>query len=359
MLVHKETLPCFLPDFLRQPEYFDADKSIFFDIETTGFSPRTSRLYLIGAIAFREGEWQLAQWMAQSPEDEKNLILSFRDFCEGYACLIHFNGDRFDLPFLKERSRVLNADADFGHFESLDLFRTFRPLKKLLKASHMNQKYLENFLMQQREDEFNGGELIPVYKKYLQTLDPKAEKLLLLHNHDDLCQMQHLLTLFAYRSLLDGQFEVLRTESFTENDVFSLIIFLRLNAPVPQRISYDADLFYLTAGQNEAKFLVHGVSGILKYFFGDYRNYYYLPQEDMAVHKSVASFVEKEYRMPAKASTCYSKKEGCFLPQKGDFSSPAFYKNYRDKISYFECTKAFLDDPKEVGRYAAFLLQNC
>jgi hypothetical protein len=55
----------------------------------------------------------------------------------------------------------------------------------------------------------------------------------------------------------------------------------------------------------------------------------------------VADFVDKEYREKAKASTCYSKKSGCFLPQYGELFTPAFKKEYKDKLSYFELTEEF------------------
>ena len=37
----------------------------------------------------------------------------------------------------------------------------------------------------------------------------------------------------------------------------------------------------------------------MKYFYSNYKNYYYLPDEDTAIHKSVASYVDKKYRVQA------------------------------------------------------------
>ena len=51
----------------------------------------------------------------------------------------------------------------------------------------------------------------------------------------------------------------------------------------------------------------------LHYFFSDYKNYYYLPEEDIAVHKSVAAYVDKAYRENAKAYNSYSKKRSIFV----------------------------------------------
>ena len=68
------------------------------------------------------------------------------------------------------------------------------------------------------------------------------------------------------------------------------------------------------------------LKGTYYHFFADYKNYYYLPQEDMAVHKSVGAYVEPAFRQKATAGNCYIKKTGTFLPlPKGiDWSAPVF-----------------------------------
>jgi len=52
----------------------------------------------------------------------------------------------------------------------------------------------------------------------------------------------------------------------------------------------------------------------LRHYFDDYKNYYYLPESDEALHKSVAAFVDKSRRRQAKADDCYMKLEGSFFP---------------------------------------------
>ena len=51
-----------------------------------------------------------------------------------------------------------------------------------------------------------------------------------------------------------------------------------------------------------------------KYFYPDYKNYSYLPDEDYAIHKSCAIYVDKAHRVPARPETCYTRKTGEFLP---------------------------------------------
>ena len=94
----------------------------------------------------------------------------------------------------------------------------------------------------------------------------------------------------------------------------------------------------------------------MKYFYSNYKEYYYLPAEDTAMHKSVAAFVDPQFREPAKASPCYTRKEGAFLPQWDIIFSPVFKAEYGDKLCYFEVTEAIKRSPAEFGKYAYHIL---
>ena len=49
---------------------------LFIDIETTGFTARTSKLYLIGCLYYRDG-WQARQYFAEEYSDEQSLLEEF------------------------------------------------------------------------------------------------------------------------------------------------------------------------------------------------------------------------------------------------------------------------------------------
>ena len=74
--------------------------------------------------------------------------------------------------------------------------------------------------------------------------------------------------------------------------------------------------------------------GTLKYFYPDYQNYYYLPLEDTAIHKSIGEYVDRSARKKATAKNCYSKKEGLFLPQFGSLWEPSFKEEYKSSLTY-------------------------
>lgn len=45
----------------------------------------------------------------------------------------------------------------------------------------------------------------------------------------------------------------------------------------------------------------------LRLYYSDYKNYYYLPYEDTAIHKSVAAYVDAECKVKATRETAYTK----------------------------------------------------
>ncbi|MEE0420830.1 MAG: ribonuclease H-like domain-containing protein [Lachnospiraceae bacterium] len=333
---------------------------LLFDIETTGLSPSSSFIYLIGVLFYQDSSWKIKQWLAQSPEEESDLLTAFSEFARNYRVLIHFNGDAFDIPFVKKRWLAQASDC-LCLPESLDLYKRLRPLKKLLGLSKMNLKSLEQYLGIARKDELSGRELIPLYFNYTKNRDLAVEKLLLLHNRDDLSGTLDLTALLSYTDFLLGGFTVEDQQTGEGMDgVFETVFFLKLTQPLPQRISCPLAHGYLTAQDTSCRILLKGISGTLKYFFSDYRSYYYLPAEDTAMHKSVAAYVDKSHRVQAKASTCYCKKTGLFLPCPSLTSQPLFYLDYGSTPAYLECSTAFLDDAAALHDYlTGYLNETC
>lgn len=116
---------------------------------------------------------------------------------------------------------------------------------------------------------------------------------------------------------------------------------------------------YLSGNKNRVQLVIPIANEALKYFFPNWKDYYYLPLEDIAVPKSIASYVDKDQRQQAKAATCYTKKAALFLPQfSRDFKNPAFYQNYGDKISYFEYSDTLFENEEFLAGYVKHLLMS-
>lgn len=350
-----------LPDELVKYLYERYCDGVFFDIETTGFVPANSSLYLIGCAYFEDKVLHLSQWFLDTPEDEENLICAFLDFCSGFSKIIHYNGAGFDIPYIIKKCAIYHIPCDFSHLKSIDIYKLITPYKDFLKLPGLKQKQLEDFMGISRKDEYSGGELIKVYNAYISSPSDKLLMLLLLHNYEDVLGMLKIVSVLNYIELANGNFTVSDftvTDSKTASDVTvkEAIITLKTAVNIPVRISNGNDNFYLTACGDTAKICVRIHTDELKYFYPNYKDYYYLPAEDCSIHKSVAFYVDKNYRTKAKAADCYSKKTGTFLPQYRPLFEPYFKIDYMDTITYFELTDDFSSDNGRIKEYAAHII---
>lgn len=350
MIVYKKTLS--IQDKITDKYLSHFQDSLFFDIETTGLFWKTSHLYLIGAACFEDGVWTVHQWFLDRPGEEDRLLREFSDFCAGYRRVVHYNGDSFDIPYLQHKYSFYQIPCPLERLESLDLYGTAKSLKKMLGLSSARQKDLELFLNLSRTDTFSGGELISVYADYLRSGDQNTLAILLQHNSDDVSGLTSLPLLLGYSAIRKGDFQV-TAASF---DGSTLSVSLNLPDPVPVPLSCEREFYTLTLREETGLLAIPAYTGTLKHFFSDYKNYYYLPQEDQAIHKSVGAYVDSHHREKAKASNCYQKASGIFLPQTRDFFEPVFCEEYRRGPFYFLFRDALLQDMPSLYKYARQLL---
>lgn len=334
----------------------DIDKILFFDIETTGFSANTSFLYLIGCLYWNpeKSSFEITQWFCEKKEEESLVLYHFFTFLENFSTVVTYNGQGFDIPYLEKKCRQYNLPYSFSGKESMDIYKKIAPFRNFLKLSHLKQKSIEEFLEIERDDIYSGGELIAVYEQYLITSAEESFRTLLLHNFDDLGCLVRILPILAYTDLFRGDFRICQ---WTYSGDSSEIIFVfETLTPLPKRISYGNQRFYFTGFQHTAKLKIKIYTGELKYFYPNYQDYYYLPEEDRSIHKSVAFYVDKNFRTKARAANCYSKKTGKFLPQQETIVTPYFKIEYADKETFFELTDDFLENPDLIKAYVLHIL---
>lgn len=359
---HIQQKQLYIKQYNLTNELFD-EECIFFDIETTGFSPASSNIYLIGCLR-RVGENLIIdQYFAEDKEDEQEVLNQFIPLLHQYKTIISFNGIGFDIPFIKAKCDAYGIEEHLKDFKYIDIFKLISSIKFLLKLPNYKQKTVEAFLDIHRDDKFSGGELINVYDDYVKTKSSEAEKLLLLHNFEDVTGMLDLIPALSYLNILKGGFRIKEAEiapftSYEGNNGQELIITLENDYIVPKRVSYQFKDYYFTINKKTTKIRIPIYEGELKYFYENYKDYFYLPEEDMAVHKSVATFVDKQYRERAKASNCYTRKVGVFLPQQSVIMSPTFKLDYKDKVSYFELTNDFSTSDVMLRRYVKHIFEH-
>ncbi len=334
---------------------------IFLDIETTGLSPVNAEVYLIGTAALREEKLYIRQFFAENTSEEKEILQAFAGYLDSFDTIITFNGNKFDIPFLEKRSFLYGIDLAFSEKTGIDIYKRIQPYKKILGLPDMKQVTLEKFLHIRRNDKKSGRELIALYGNYIASGNKYCLDLLLQHNHDDIRGLSELLPLLSYPDVLNGTIKAERAVKNNYRDYrgtlrTELIIEFTYDTPVPAPVSAGFSDCYLMLGGSRGKIRVAVFTGILRYFYPDYKNYYYLPIEDRAMHKSTSRYVDQERRQQARPENCFVRVRSQFLPQWDKIVTPIFKYAFNDRTMYFELTEEVKNDPDIFRRYAGHLM---
>ncbi len=325
---------------------------VLFDIETTGLSAASAYIYLIGALEIKSDRLIFIQWFAEKPEEERLLIEKFFSWIPVHACLIHFNGRGFDIPFISKKCRQHDIKNTLPQLPDIDLYRSFACLKNYFDMPGRKLVSYEQLIGINREDQYNGGELINVYKNYIgkSKFDPAGAEellhLLLLHNEEDIKDMVPVLSLFTFLDLFNGNFSsytynVSDTSTpVPESENEKLIIELEMDYPFPLSSHHklatmpEMDMITIDTYGKKATITIPIINARLKHFFEDYKSYYYLPDEDLAIHKSAAAVHPSSQKHNATRRTAYSYASGSFIPQTGTALKPYFKYNFEDRMSF-------------------------
>jgi hypothetical protein len=345
------------------PEGRSLSDVLFLDIETTGLTPANSELYLIGCVSYSEDCWHYTQFFAEKYDEELQILKEFTEFVKNYHFLIHYNGNRFDLPYLTKKCAQYELPFDLTEFDGVDIYRRISGYRDLLGLSDVKQRTVEEFMGINRDDEYTGGELISKYHDYVCYGDEKLLTELIFHNREDLKGMLHVIQMLAYPDMFLKPVRVMGVkanyfEDSKKKRAQEIIMRLRFSAPLPAPISFRGLGCYFSGSGTDGALKVPLYEEEMKYFYANYRDYYYLPAEDIAIHKSIATFVDKEHRVQATASNCYTRKKSFFLPEWDVLFTPFYKREYKSSELFFELTDEFKTSRSGFNMYAEHVLSS-
>lgn len=313
-------------------EYGLPEDAVFFDIETTGLSSHSAMLYLLGVLFRKEGRVHMIQWFAESFSDEQAILKAFFDFISGYTTLVSFNGENFDLRFLKKTAEQYHLAHSLDEKTSVDLYKRIRKTGKLTRITSFKLKQIEAYLGISREDKYTGLELISVYNSYQKKPSKEKLRLLLQHNSDDIEGLIRILPMLTLYELIEGPcFQTVSLDTFGSEDAPCIRGIIKHTLPAPvhytfsngNRLSVDADRFTLE---------LLPLKGTLRRYYSEYRSYSFLPAEGYAIHNKLAAFVESSHKIPATPETCFTLHEDLFVPAPGKkYDGIVFREAYNSK----------------------------
>ena len=123
------------------------DEYVVFDIETTGFNPRTCKIIEIGAVKIVNGEivdrfsefvnpqvpipyritelTSIKDEMVENAPTIEEILPRFMEFCKGTVLVAHNAG--FDTGFIKYNCKKLGLDYDYTHVDTVEVARYLHP----------------------------------------------------------------------------------------------------------------------------------------------------------------------------------------------------------------------------------------
>ena len=89
------------------PQFYDSHAIaplkdlVFLDIETTGLTPATSSIYLIGAVYHQQMEWHIRQWFSDSLNSEQEILEDFFSFIKN---------NKYNFCYIQKTSRRISYE---------------------------------------------------------------------------------------------------------------------------------------------------------------------------------------------------------------------------------------------------------
>ncbi len=153
--------------------------------------------------------------------------------------------------------------------------------------------------------------------------------------------------LIAYKNFFETPLRLYKAEArkysaYDESEGEELLLCFHIEDPLSKPILASRGGCFLRADGSGGFLKVPLFETELKYFYADYKEYWYFPEEDLALHRSVAQFSDRTHREPATARTCYTRN---------------FKKDFDDPGVYFELTEERKHSRAFFSGYAQYVLK--
>jgi hypothetical protein len=338
---------------------FDKEQILIYDIDTTSFEAANGCVFLIGVLYYQNDELQFLQLFSESIDEEAMIIEKFFDIAENYKVLLSYKGESFDIPFIGKRIYALKQNELYRRFTALrsrsfDLAGEIMSVKSCLGLSSTKLDYLRKKCGQQVPERVSGENISKFYVEHIAAA--KLKKLLettgSAGNHDMIGEYRPKPIIDELAHIKPDSGDRFLTDILYRNkeNIESLIYLLRLSRLFTMRKgcfntgiinNNDTIEFAITVKDYELTIPISCFNLTLKQFYPNYKDYYYFPAEDMAVHKSIAEFAASGSKKKATAKTAYRNVEGRFITIPSGYAKSennkeaSIYKPYYESDEYY------------------------
>ena len=204
----------------------DLSDFVFLDIETTGLSRGIGTYsFLIGLGTFNESGFSVTQLLLPGPNDELSLLINLDQIIQSHKIIVSFNGNAFDIPFLKSRFNLYKLNTNIKDLPNIDLLYLSRKIwRNSLDNRSLNNIELKLLNIRRKEIDIPGWMIPDIYNDYLRTCDARPLAGVVYHNMIDILSMvvlfNHIndLLLEAINGSYNNSFELISIARLYEED---------------------------------------------------------------------------------------------------------------------------------------------
>ena len=102
-----------------------SEDTLFLDLETTGLMAHRSLTAMIGILYRRNDTLRLSQWYSGDVSTERKQLDRLYQWMASFRTVVTYNGDGFDLPFLRHRAQWHGLETE-NEPQSVDLLPIIR-----------------------------------------------------------------------------------------------------------------------------------------------------------------------------------------------------------------------------------------
>jgi len=305
------------------------------DITASGRYFRTSRLLRIDLIRRNESRHnesrrnesrrnesgvRLISWISEQESDEYEMLTALSDALDSIRRIITFNGNAFDLPHLHQKYKAFDLMDPLQGKQYLDLMLRLKPISRFLALPSGKLADFAGFLHLVQPDGSDEASF---------RFHPGAEDKHEASTPNDALYTLECMSLLHYADFLDQGARIREVTTDEERVIF------RLHYPdgFPVGFSVHDSGFHLRFSEDGTVLLSSRIcNGSIRYYHTDVKNYWYLPLEGYAIHKSAAQYVDKSRREKAVRENCYH-----LVPVSPAFlQDPAMLDGYlKSVLAYF------------------------
>lgn len=245
--------------------------ALFFHTITTGHYWRNSYIKELQLLKRVDScNWKIEIWKTEKEEEEYDLLELLSSRLKEVSVLAGYNSSSFHIPYLTQKYKAYGLEDPFFNLTHYDLLKELKPIGN---AFHLSLKLKD----------------LQLYLK-LDEQEPEIR-----------CIFEAL-NLFSFQEVFQGDFSI---DKFDQLDQ-ELLVTITSEASLAIPLHFFRPAFYFIGEGTDIRLKIKLYDNRLRVYFPNYKDYYYLPLEDMAIHKSIAASLPKETREKATEETCYT-----------------------------------------------------